>query len=237
MNQRNNNLQYAALAIAIAFALFGVYRYGADVYVHNYQLQSLLSTNDSITSISTEQLAELQAQAGTAERLRQERDAFRADILGTTTVSALTQTSPLEVSVIGRPPQSPYDTFVINEGATAGLKLGDAVWWAPGIHLGEIVTLHQKSALVQLTSASSVTHPAVVSGIPVLVEGRGGDAMQADLPVSFDVPVGSVVFSEKYDIPIGVVVSVSALPKTDQQRLYIVRHVSSSVIKNVYVQQ
>lgn len=236
MNQRNNNIQYIVLGLAFAAMLLGLYWKGADLYVHNYQLRSLAGSDDTVT-IAADELARLQASASTAVELQEERDALRADLLGTTTVSVAEGESLQEASVIGRPPQSPYDTIVINLGINAGIEMGDPVWWPPGIHLGEVATVREKSALVELTSSNDVRHPAFAAGVPLMLEGRGGDGMQADIPASVEIPLGTVVLSEAHNMPVGVVVAADDLATTDQQRLYIVRHVANSVIENVYVQK
>lgn len=236
MNQRNNNFQYIVLGLAFAAVLFGVYWQGANLYLYNHQLGSLSESDDTVT-IAADELARLQASAAAAAELREERDMLRMDLLGTTTVSSLAVETLQEASVIGRPPQSPYDTMVINAGANEGVEIGDPVWWPPGIYLGEVASVREKSALVELISSSGSRHQAVADGVPLLLEGRGGDGMQADIPASVEVSVGTVVLSEAYNMPVGVVVAADDLATTDQQRLYIVRHVASSVIENVYVQK
>lgn len=236
MKQRNNNLQYVAVALAFVIAVVGIYWQASNFYIQNNELNDFLTQGTAAVAIAPERLAELEAQAANAEQIRQERDALRARLSGTSSPASLRRSSQ-EAVVIARPPQSPYDTFVINVGLDEDIRLGSAVWWPPGIHLGEVVDLREDSAVVELVSANGVTHSAIVEGVPIILEGRGGDGMYADVPTSFDVSAGSPVVSDRYNLPVGIVVSVRDLTTTNQKRLYIVRPVASSVIESVYVEQ
>lgn len=236
MNQRNNNLQYIAIGVALLTALFGIYWQGDDLFAQNYHLENLLTSEGESVLVSSERLAELEERAALTEQIREERDVLRAQLLGTSTPDVSDSGARHLASVIGRPPQSPYDTFVINIGDDAGISLGSAVWWPPGVYLGEVVSVNKRSSLVELVSSADVPHPAVVEGVPVVLRGTGGDGMYAEVPASLEIPLGAAVISEQYSLPIGLVVAKSDLTTTDQQRLHVVRHVSSSVIKDVYVE-
>lgn len=228
MNQRSSNLQYLALATSIVLIGFGIYWYGP--FFHQTVADSLNAvppTSTSTVTLSTEKVAELEQAAADYRRLREEAG-----------VSATSSNrSALSATVIGRPPQSPYDTLILNAGLVDGVKLEQAVWWPAGVHLGEIVDVRESSSVVELVSSPDVYHPAVIADVPVRLQGRGGDGLYAETPQSQSVAVGDAVISDQYNMPVGVVTAVKNISAQNIQGIYISRYASSPTIKTVYVEK
>lgn len=232
MNQRNNQIHYVALAVSIILIGFGIYQYGPFMYQHGAQTLNISpAASTSTVTVSAEKLAELEQTAADYEALRREVSAS-----STATNTATAKNASQSAAVIGRPPQSPYDTLVLDIGHADGVELGQAVWWPAGVHLGEIVDVREHSAVVELLSSPNVTHPAVVNNTPITVEGRGGDEMYAEIPQAQSAAVGDVVVSDRYNMPVGTVVATKDITAQNIQALYISRFVSSATIETVYVQ-
>lgn len=235
MNPRNSNLQYIALMAVFLLVSVGIYLVGSTAYYETSRWQVDISSGTSTITVTTERLARLEQEAAIGRRLQRVQDALVststsiANIAGTTT--------PYQADVIGRPPQSPYDTLVLNIGNDVGVEIGAPVWWPPGLYLGEVVDVRESTSVVQLISSPSVQHPVFIRDIPFVTEGRGGDELYAEVPDGIDITVGDTVLSDIYEVPIGVVSAVRDVSTTDQQALYISRFISSSVIQHVYVQR
>jgi hypothetical protein len=236
MNPRNSNFQYIALFVGCISVAFGIYLYAPDIH-RSFVLQfEDERTGTSTVSVSAERFARLEQEAAIGRPLQPVRDSLISTVGTSSEITRIGSSTPHYAGVIGRPPQSPYDTLVIDIGLSSNLELGAAAWWPPGVYLGEVVDIRQRTAVVQLVSSPSVRHSAVISGIPTMIEGRGGDELYAEVPETVDVSVGDSVISDQYEMPIGVVAAVRKLPTTSQQALYISRFISSSAIQNIYVE-
>jgi hypothetical protein len=143
----------------------------------------------------------------------------------------------IAASVIGRPPQSPYDTLLLDAGAEDGVTLGAGAWWPAGVYLGVVTKVDKQTAVVELVTAPGVNHQVTVAGIPVTTIGRGGDGFYMEVADTEVITVGAAVISDKYEMPIGVVAATEKLPTTNLQAVYATRFISSAIIENIYVQK
>jgi cell shape-determining protein MreC len=87
-------------------------------------------------------------------------------------------------SVLTRPPQSPYDLFVIDAGLEDGLAEGALVSLPEGPLLGRVSDLSARSAKVKLFSSSGEKTSAVLERgrVPVELEGLGGGSFKIIVP-------------------------------------------------------
>lgn len=232
MNQQSNYTQYSVVAASLLIAGAFIYWYGTSVYQISYEF---LPTNQSTTTvtISADKLAELETQA------RQYRTiASMVEQAGTSSFLSKQPDQPaISANVTARPPQSPYDTFVLNVGETDGVTVGAGVWWPAGVYLGQVVEVDRHTSVVELVTAPGVKHAATLAGIPVTTTGIGGDGLYVEIPDTESVPVGTAVISDLYELPIGVVAATEQLPTTNLRAVFITRFVSSAVIEHVYVQE
>jgi len=231
MNQQTNNLQYIVIAASLALVGFFVYWYGTSAYQFSFEIVPSNQTTSTVT-ISAAKLAELETEA------RQYRTI--AQMVERSATSSFLSQSPeqptLSAQVIGRPPHSPYDTLIINTGSRDGVKQGSAVWWPPGVYLGEVVEVERHTSLVKLVSAPGVEHQVFIGDLPATVVGQGGDSLYTELPDSEIIPIGTAVISDVYELPIGVVAATEQLPTTNLSAVHITRFVSSAIIEHVYVE-
>ncbi|MDO8678136.1 MAG: rod shape-determining protein MreC, partial [Acidobacteriota bacterium] len=93
--------------------------------------------------------------------------------------------------VLLRPPQTPYDTLVIDAGTAEGVALRDAVSAGGIVVVGTVSQVYAHASRVTLYSAPGEKYDALLKGsIPLAVEGQGGGSLQARLPAGTPVAVG-----------------------------------------------
>ncbi len=118
-------------------------------------------------------------------------------------------------SVLTRPPQSPYDLFVIDAGEKEGLMVGAWVRLPEGPLLGTISDLFAHSAKVKLFTTAGEKTEAVLErgGVPVILEGRGGGSFRIVVPRETWVEAGDrVVSADTGESLLGVVEKVVVEP-------------------------
>ncbi len=100
-------------------------------------------------------------------------------------------------SVLTRPPQSPYDLFVIDAGSNENIVLGARVSLPEGPSVGTITDVLPSSAKVKLFSSPDEKTEAVLErgNSPVMLEGRGAGAFRIVVPREIAVEAGDRILS------------------------------------------
>lgn len=96
--------------------------------------------------------------------------------------------------VLSRPPQSNYDTLIVDKGLEDGVKEDDLAIFQD-FALGRVVAVDQNSASIQLFSSPGIQKDAL-AGTPhavVVVTGQGGGAFEFSVPQGVTVLKGDVV--------------------------------------------
>ena len=127
--------------------------------------------------------------------------------------------SGVTARVLSRPPQTLYDTILIDQGTGAGVAGGDTVEYQ-GIALGKIVSAGKTSALAQLFSSPGSEEDVLVGtpGAIAIAEGLGGGAFQLSVPQDVSASQGDLVRLEGGEpLLLGTVVSVSSDPSDSSQ--------------------
>jgi len=122
--------------------------------------------------------------------------------------------SAVLASVLGRPPQTPYDTFLIDLGEHTA-AVGDRVVVEGSVVIGTISEVYGRSAQVLLFSAPGVETAALVGPqlTPVTARGQGGGSFIAEFPRDIEVHEGdSVVLPGVNPHLFATVESVEAAP-------------------------
>jgi len=123
-----------------------------------------------------------------------------ADIAGALSPSgeAGQQNSTL-ARILSKPPQSPYDTFVLDAGSEnsnvgTGITVGDKVYISDTVLIGEISEVSAKSSIVNLFSKSGMTNTLTDerTGASYSVAGQGGANMSFQAPKDADILWGDV---------------------------------------------
>lgn len=82
--------------------------------------------------------------------------------------------------VLVRPPQTWYDSLIIDQGSDAGIAVGNHAYGYGIVPLGMVIAVTDTTATVELYSASSRATDAIVvpGNIPVSVSGTGNSSFQ-----------------------------------------------------------
>lgn len=182
---------------------------------------------------SSAQIARLKATKAAYDRLTQELAVTNPDKrIATGTVPEQFQ----QAAVIGRPPQSPYDTLVIDIGDQSNVDIKAPVWWPPGVYLGEVVNVRERTAVVRLVSSPNARHRVrTTNGVYTELTGRGGGAMRAEVAKGLSVATGTQVISDRYGLPVGEIAAVERISGAGIAHLHVAQLVPMSVVEYVYV--
>ncbi len=97
----------------------------------------------------------------------------------------------VSASVLARPPQIPYDTFIIDIGKRHGLAGGEKVFFE-NVLIGVVEEVFNKNSKVRILSSSGVETGAFIErvNLPVVAVGRGGGNFEINLPQESEVEIG-----------------------------------------------
>lgn len=98
--------------------------------------------------------------------------------------------------VVAKPPQSPYDTLVIDQGTDAGVAVGAQVASGGGIPIGKIASVTAKSARVTLYSAPETVTEAWIgeARTPITLTGTGAGTYSARAPREATIGAGNLAY-------------------------------------------
>lgn len=163
------------------------------------------------------QLQEREDDAFTVRQLQAENEALSA-------LLDLKKDSSIIASVLARPNQTPYDTFLIDHGATDGLVEGAIVYIQENIAVGVIARTYAQSSLVRLVSAPGTRVTAYIFGPNIFTEaeGMGGGVLRVTVPQGIPLAVGDIVVLPAAGAgAYGEVVSVESLESSPAQYGYV----------------
>ena len=125
---------------------------------------------------------------------------------------------------IGRGIDPIATTIVINRGSRDGIQVGRAVVVGNGIFIGKIVSVHEKSAIVQLINDTQSRIAATIlnhdHSLGIVEGGFGISVRLKFIPQNEEVKVGDIVVSSglQENIPRGLVIgTVEAVEKKPQE--------------------
>lgn len=139
------------------------------------------------------------------DRLKEELEASRSAVLDRNliyeenlmlkeTLGRLAQPNALLSAVLVRPPETPYDTLVLDVGEREQVSVGDSVTAGGTMRIGTIETVYAHTSRVRLYSAPGLSHDAFLRGdVPIRVEGIGGGSLRAEVPHDANAAVGDLV--------------------------------------------
>jgi len=221
------------LAALIFTALISgvVWVVGPSVYVSVVSLlpPGIQSGLGSPTEKASRRLGKLEAQLSEETiSARQSRIFGAFDTSATTTLP----NSQRSANVLARPPQTPYDVLLVDAGKKSGITVGAAVWWPPGVYLGEVIDVRTHSSLIRLVTSAGVRHTVRLHDrLTTKTVGRGGAAMQATVPGSADISTGTLAVSDRFRAPLGRVVGSRMSATPAEKTLLIQPLVPASVIE------
>lgn len=141
-------------------------------------------------------------------------------------------------AVIARSPQLPQDTLLINLGLNDGVEVGDMVFASDRSILGKISKVVSESSVVLLNSSSLVSLEGFVSrtGEIIKISGSGGNSMQSEVTLNFDIVVGDVImYSFISDNVVAVVGAVEEDKIGGSKKILLSLPTNSGQVKTVFV--
>lgn len=100
-------------------------------------------------------------------------------------------------TVLTRPPQSPYDTIIIDIGLNDSVTVGSKVFLSESVVLGTVSEIFPNRARVALFSAAGTETQGVLErgGVSVTLVGEGAGNFTVSLPQDVSVEVGDRILS------------------------------------------
>lgn len=126
--------------------------------------------------------------------------------------------------VLARPPISPYDVLVVDQGTEHGVVAGALVFGNGGVPLGTVAATTYRASRVLLYSAPGRETSAWIGStrIPVMLVGEGSGAFRTRAPREASVLVGDEIYvAGPGALPIGIVREVVTDPSATQARVHI----------------
>ncbi len=178
-----------------------------------------------------DQLTEREGDAFTVKELQTENADLR-------TVLGLRKNESIIASVLARPNQTPYDTFLIDRGARDGIVDGATVYIQGNIAVGIVARAYSQSSLVRLVSSSGIKTTAYIFGPNIFTqaEGMGGGVLRVTVPQGIPLAVGNlVVLPAAGSGAYGEVVSVGSSELSAEQYGYVTSPVPLAAVRFVSV--
>lgn len=151
-------------------------------------------------------------------------------------VSIATRVEGITAPVVSSVRASPYGTFLIGAGTDGGVFEGYLVLSGGGFVLGVVSDEGQTTSLVTSLFAPENETRAVVSGVSVLLGGRGGDNARAEVPRDAKIVSGDIVVAPEYGgRPVGVVGEVVFHSGDAFKTIYVRLPVNLASLRFVYI--
>lgn len=141
-------------------------------------------------------------------------------------------------SVLARPNQTPYDTFLIDQGTRDGIVDGTVVYIEGNIAVGVIADAYANSALVRLVSSPGAKATAYVFGPNIFTEaeGIGGGVLRVTVPQGIPLAEGDIVVLPAAGAgAYGEIIAVETLASSPEQYGYVTTPVPLASVRYVSV--
>lgn len=126
--------------------------------------------------------------------------------------------------VLARPPESPYDTLIINGGSADGVVLGERVYGPGGFPLGSVESVMQHYARIVLFSAPNISIDGWVgtARAPITLTGQGGGSFTARTSRTSSIAVGDIIYvAGPGALALGTVAGIDNDPSSPIETLHI----------------
>lgn len=141
--------------------------------------------------------------------------------------------------VIAKPPQSPYDTLVIDIGSKEGITVGKNVMYGDSIMIGQVAEVFETTSRVKLFSTSGETINVTIGphAVPALAIGAGGGNYEIKIPRDTPINLGDPITAPAI-MPhiLGVVEHIESKESDPFERILFKSPISPLQIETVVVQ-
>ena len=133
---------------------------------------------------------------------------------------------------------APYDSFIIDQGASEGVNIGDLVLAGNSILIGEVSDTYTHESRVELYSQPGNSYDTVFgpSHTPVTLTGRGEGVFAASLPPSLPAAVGDQFSSADNAYSVATIGSVDDDPASVSRTVLARADVNLTTLSYVFVQ-
>jgi len=125
-------------------------------------------------------------------------------------------------NVLRRPPGAGYDYFIVDVGSSDGVSVGNSVYSAGSIAVGQIIEVDSHSSKVELYSSSGTNYDVLIGAthIPAVATGQGGGFFSISLSQESGVSIGDeVIIPAISSSPLGFVNAVISDPAQPFERI------------------
>lgn len=116
-------------------------------------------------------------------------------------------------NVLSKPPQSPFDTLIINSGTNSGVEIGNKVYVSDSIIIGQVSDVSDETSTVKLFSTGGEKNEVILSrtGESFVITGAGGENYTVEVPKDTDIVWGdSLVYPGNSDYILATVYFVDS---------------------------
>ncbi len=141
-------------------------------------------------------------------------------------------------SVVLRPPQTFYDTFMLDRGSDDGVNVGDGVYAGDSVLLGKIVETSASisKAVLFSTSGEEISSVSARNNTPVNLVGLGAGNFSASVPRDVSIENGDLITYAGFShLLVGVVGNVDASPNDSLKSILISTPVALNELKYVSI--
>src|SRR3989344_8546904 len=127
-------------------------------------------------------------------------------------------------TILAKPPQSPYDSLVIDAGGNKGISPGDKVYLSEYLIIGEIDSVTEHTSLVKLFSSGGNKRNFVLNrtGVSFSLVGSGGFNFSLEVPKDTDILEGDdFSYPGEPSTIVGKVFSIETSAKNAFKTVYI----------------
>lgn len=189
---------------------------------------SLIKENLSLK----DSLAELELKEYDYDLLQKENDDLKTQLGRSLPVKKII------ANILLKPPQSPYDTFVIDIGSKDGVVLGSKAYISDKIIIGVISEVRNSSSVIELLSTSGKATNATLerTGASYGLVGLGGQNYKLEVPKDTDMAWGDVfVFPGIERSIVGSIYYIDTNSQNAFKTAYIRAPVNTFSYKNVLI--
>lgn len=147
-------------------------------------------------------------------------------------------TTVVAAQVIARPPYTPYDRVVLNQGTRAGVTVGAPVYVAKHIAIGSVIAVTPWQSVVELLSTHGVESTVYIFGpdIYTTAVGQGDGVLKIGvpqgIPLTIDDPVTTPVGSNGI---LGSITHIETEASRPEQYAYITLPVALQQLQTLYI--
>lgn len=143
-------------------------------------------------------------------------------------------------NILSKPPQSPYDTFIIDVGSESGVSIGDKVYISSSIIVGLVKNVTTGTSVVQLFSTGGEKQEATLerTRTSFVLEGTGGGNFKLEVPKDTDVLWGDVfLYPVSSSSIIGSVYYIDANSQSSFKTIYLRTPVNIFSTRYVFIEK